>query len=53
MFLKNRVIDGEYIVKISRGIVKYVSKVVPFQFVKELDDLLLQLTVVSRSAIVV
>ena len=34
MFLKFRVIDGEYIVKISRGVVKHVYKVVLLQFVK-------------------
>ena len=34
MFPKLRVIDGEYIVKISRGVVKHVYKVVPFRFVK-------------------
>ena len=34
MFLKFRVTDGEYIVKISRGVVKQIYKVVPFRFVK-------------------
>ena len=34
MFLKIRVIDGEYIVKISRGVVKQVYKVVLCRFVK-------------------
>ena len=34
MFLKFRVIDGGYIVKISRSVVKLVYKVVAFRFVK-------------------
>ena len=32
--LKFRVIDAEYIVKVSRGVVKHIYKVVPFRFVK-------------------
>ena len=34
MFLKFKVINGEYIVKISKGVVKHVSKVALFPFVK-------------------
>ena len=34
MFLKFRVIDGEYIVKLSRGIVKHVYKVILFRFLR-------------------
>ena len=34
MFLKFRVIECEYIVKISRGVVKHVYKVLLFRFVK-------------------
>ena len=33
MFLKFKVIDGEYIVKISIGIVKHVYEVILFRFV--------------------
>ena len=32
IFLKFRVIDGEYIVKISRGIIKHVYEVMTFRF---------------------
>ena len=31
---KFRVIDGEYIVKISRGIIQHVNEVMTFRFVK-------------------
>ena len=34
MFHKFRVIDGEYIVKIPRGVVKHVYEVITFRFVK-------------------
>ena len=34
MFLKFRIIDGEYIVQISRGVAKHVYKVILFRFVK-------------------
>ena len=36
MFLKFRVIDDEYIVKISRGVVKHVYKVHKFALKKKL-----------------
>ena len=39
MFLKFRVIDGKYIVRISRDVVKHVYKVVPFRFVKVRIDI--------------
>ena len=35
MFLKFRVNDGEYIIKISRGVVKHVYKVVLLRFVNQ------------------
>ena len=34
IFLKFRVIDGEYIVKISRGIIKHVYEVMTFRYLK-------------------
>ena len=34
VFLKFRDIDGEYIVKISRGIVEHVYKTILFRFVE-------------------
>ena len=34
MCFKIRILDGEYIIKVSRGIVKHVYKVIPCRFLK-------------------
>ena len=39
MFLKFRIIDGEYIVKISRGVVRNVYEATTFRSSKEIQNI--------------